>query len=232
MLYAPIESFEGNRMKKYTLTFIATLAAASLFATPQAVVFDFGGVMTGEPDCNAVITFLSESFQFSKADFEKANMEKRQAAKQGISDEEFWLAYAQNHKIELPSNWTESFKAAMKNAINYNPNMYTLVEQLRSKNLPVALLSNIDTRLCTYIREFGLYEPFNPCLLSCEIGVEKPDSEAFRLLLKELNLPAEEVIFIDDKPENVEAAKRLNIDAILFESEDQLKRELVKKLLF
>lgn len=104
--------------------------------------------------------------------------------------------------------------------------MYALVDQLKEQQIPVALLSNIDERLSKLIRDFGLYEPFEPCLLSCEIGVEKPDLKAYELLVKTLNLPAKDVVFIDDRPENVEAAKTIGLDAILFESEQQLRNEL------
>ena len=219
------------RQKLYSL-FITTLTVTSLMATPQAIVFDFGGVMTGEPDRNAVIKFICDSFHFSEEAFEKANSEKRAAVKQGMTDEEFWLAYAQHHQIQLPPDWTQSLKETMKSAIGINPNMYALTEELSTLGFSVALLSNIDTHLSKLLREFGLYQPFNPCLLSCEIGVEKPDPMAFELLLKELNLAASEVIFIDDKRENVEAAKMLGLDAILFESEQQLRAELYQILLY
>lgn len=214
-------------MKKTLFSLIASIiTATSLIAAPQAIVFDFGGVLTGEPNREAVITFICQSFHFSAEEFEKVNQEKRQAVKQGKTDEEFWIAYAKNKGIKLPANWSTSFKSVMKDAIGVNPKMYALVDQLKEQQIPVALLSNIDERLSKLIRDFGLYKPFEPCLLSCEIGVEKPDLKAYELLLKTLNLPAQDVVFIDDRLENVEAAKTIGLDAILFESEQQLRNEL------
>lgn len=217
-------------MKKILLSFITSaLTATSLIAAPQAIVFDFGGVMTGEPNREAVIDFICQSFDFSREEFEKVNQEKRLALKQGKTDEEFWIFYAKNKGIELPYNWTASFKLVMKDAIGVNPEMYALVDELKEQHIPIALLSNIDERLSKLIREFGLYEPFNPCLLSCEIGVEKPDLKAYELLLTKLNLPPKEVVFVDDRPENIESAKKMGLDAILFESEEQLRIELSKR---
>lgn len=217
-------------MKKTLFSLItATLTATSLIAAPQAIVFDFGGVLTGELNRDAVITFIRQSFHFSAEEFEKVNQEKRLAVKQGKTDEEFWISYAKNKGIKLPANWSASFRSVMKNAIGVNPEMYALVDQLKAQQIPVALLSNIDDRLSKLIRDFGLYEPFEPCLLSCEIGVEKPDLKAYELLLKTLNLPAKDVIFIDDRPENIEAAKTIGLDAILFESEQQLRTDLVAR---
>lgn len=214
-------------MKKTLFSLIAsTLTASSLIAAPQAIVFDFGGVLTGEPNREAVITFIRQSFHFSAEEFEKVNQEKRLAVKQSKTDEEFWIAYAKNKGIKLTANWGASFKSVLKDAIGINPEMYALVDQLKEQQIPVALLSNVDDRISKLIRDFGLYEPFEPCLLSCEIGVEKPDLKAYELLLKTLNLPAKDVVFIDDRSENIEAAKAIGLDAILFESEQQLRNEL------
>ncbi len=217
-------------MRKTLFSLTASLlTATSLIATPQAVVFDFGGVLTGEPNREAVVNFIQNSFHFSKEEFEKVNLEKRQAVKQGKTDEEFWISYAKTKGIKLPSDWGESFRSVMKDAIGVNPQMYILVNQLKEQHIPVALLSNIDERLSKLIRDFGLYEPFTPCLLSYEIGIEKPDLKAYEFLLTELNLPAKEVLFIDDRPENIEAAKAAGLDAILFHSEQQLRGELSKR---
>lgn len=46
-----------------------------------------------------------------------------------------------------------------------------------------------------------------------------------------MNLPASEIVFIDDKAENVEAAKKIGIDAIVFESSEQLRTELLQRKL-
>lgn len=208
-------------------TFLTTL---SLVAAPQAFVFDFGGVMTGEPKKEAVVQFLRSTFSLSEVEFEKVNLEKREAVKTGKSDEEFWRQFAEKNNIPLPTHWPHAFHVVMKEAIGVNPEMYVLVAELKSKQIPVALLSNIDQRLAKLVREFGLYEPFDPCLLSCEMGVEKPDPKAYQVLLEQLGLPmAQGVVFIDDRQENVDAALKLGFDAILFTSLAQLRTELDKR---
>lgn len=217
-------------MKKVLFSLItSTLTAISLIAAPQAIVFDFGGVLTSEPNREVVVNFIQESFCLSKEEFEKINQEKRLAVKQGKTDEEFWISYAKAKGIRLPANWTHSFKSVMQDAIAVNPQMYVLVEELREQQIPVALLSNVDERMSKLIRDFGLYAPFDPCLLSCDIGIEKPDPKIYEILLSKLNLPANQVVFIDDRPENIEAAKKIGLDAILFESEHQLRAELSKR---
>lgn len=207
--------------------FLACCITASLCAeAPKAVVFDFGGVMTGKQNREAVVDFLQNSFGFTDEEFERVNQEKRLALKEGKTDGEFWLGYAEKNGIELPSDWVDSLYTVMRESIGVNPHMYQLVDELKDHQISVGLLSNIDERLSKLMRDFDLYSPFSPCLLSCEIGVNKPDAQAYEHLLRELDLPAHTVVFVDDKLENVEAAKGMGIDAILFESESQLRAEL------
>lgn len=60
-------------------------------------------------------------------------------------------------------------------------------------------------------------------------GNREADAKAYEFLLKTINFPASEIVFIDDKTENVEAAKKLGIDATLFESLPQLREKLVQR---
>ena len=62
-----------------------------------------------------------------------------------------------------------------------------------------------------------------------KIGSEKPDPIAYQVMLQALELPAKEVIFVDDRLENIEAAQRLGLDAILFESTEQMRQELQQR---
>jgi putative hydrolase of the HAD superfamily len=217
-------------MQKILCFLIAPLwIASSLFATPQAIVFDFGSVMTKDSNWKAMDDFVRESFSLSQEMFDVANLDKYESLAQGKTDEEFWLSYANDNAIELPSHWAASFRSVMQTSLGVNLKMYALVGELQEQNILVAMLSNTTERRSKIFRSFGLYKPFDPCLLSCEIGLRKPDPKVYELLLKTLNLPAQEVIFVDDKLENIEAAKKLGIDAILFESEEQLKRELAQR---
>ena len=82
-----------------------------------------------------------------------------------------------------------------------------------------------------HLEERGLYAPFDHSLrlLSYEMGVEKPDPRAYQILVDTLHLPPSDIVFIDDKWENINAAKEMGIDAILFESPEQIYRELEQR---
>jgi epoxide hydrolase-like predicted phosphatase len=216
-------------MKKLLVSFAAlVMGATSLIAAPQAVVFDWGGVI-GFSDRAVVVNFMCDSLHCSESEFESANLAKKRAMKEGKLEIDFWLEYAKGKGVQLPKDWAERYTATLKESVGADPTMYVLIDQLKENGIRVGMLSNIDDRYTKLIRDFGFYKPFDPCLLSCEMGLEKPDSKAYELLLKTIRLPAGEVVFIDDKAENVDAARRLGIDAIVFESEGQIRGELGKR---
>lgn len=197
----------------------------------RVVVFDFGDVMTTKFDRKSVVQFLRDSYGLSESEFEKVSQKKKKALKKGLTEEQFWLRYALKKKIELPPDWSLSFKAVMKSAMRVDPEMYRLVNELKKKQIPVALFSNVEAHLAHLLREFGFYDPFDPCILSCEINVRKPDPEAYKYLLQHFDAPAETIVFIDDKNQNIKAARELGIDGIRFESADQIRKELKKRKL-
>ncbi len=216
-------------MKKIFLTLFSTLLASSaLIAAPQAVVFDWGNVIAFD-DRSVVVDFICGALQISETEFEDANLEKRKAVKAGKTDIDFWCDYAKKKGVQLPKDWGQKYTAALKASVGADPEMYLLIDQLKKNEIRVGLLSNINDRYITLMRDFGFYEPFEPCLLSCEIGLEKPNPKVYELLLQTMHLPPQDIVFIDDKVENVEAAKEMGIDAILFESERKLKGELIKR---
>ena len=74
--------------------------------------------------------------------------------------------------------------------------------------------------------EKGVYSHFDVVVLSYQVGLAKPQKEIFEHALKELRLKAGECVFIDDKIENIAAAKSLGFKAIHFKDAEQLASEL------
>jgi len=209
-------------MKKIVFLLFAT---ASLSAAPRAVVFDFGDVLA-HPNREIMREFLFDTFHLSPDEMKKVAQERDIAMKKGISETDFWIQFAKEKNITLSEVWPHAYQSTLKKALGVNLAMFTLIDELKSKGVRVGLLSNIEERPAKMVRSFGLYQSFDPCLLSFEIGIEKPDPKAYKILVEKMNLSPHDIVFIDDLPENVQAAKEMGIDAILFESEKQIRKEL------
>ena len=104
-----------------------------------------------------------------------------------------------------------------------------LLRQLHEREVPIYALSNWGAETFGVARNlFPFLEWFRRLYISGELGMMKPDPEIFGLLLREIELHAAEVVFIDDHPPNVESARRLGFQAVQFSSSQDLGDELVR----
>jgi glucose-1-phosphatase len=75
---------------------------------------------------------------------------------------------------------------------------------------------HVNTIRQTINKQFGevdLHPFFHQVYYSNEVGHRKPNKEIYEVLLQRENLNAAETFFVDDKIENVEAARKLGIQA-------------------
>jgi putative hydrolase of the HAD superfamily len=94
---------------------------------------------------------------------------------------------------------------------NFELDYYDFAESLRREGYITAIFSNVNPTSETLIRNAGGYRGFHPVVLSPEIGACKPAPAAYRALLQILQLPAEQVLLIDDLAENLRAAEPFGI---------------------
>ena len=92
------------------------------------------------------------------------------------------------------------------------------------------LLSNTNAIHFEMIREnYPLLRHFHERILSYEVHAMKPRREIFQAILERCGCRPEECFYTDDIAAYVEAARRLGIDAVQFESPAQLERELMAR---
>ena len=194
----------------------------------QVVVFDFGGVIA-QADTAQMANFLMKSFNINKDELSSALKNMQNFISDGGLEKEYWKQYAFSKKITLPTNWFDQWDTVLKNSITEIPETILIVKALQNNGYQTAMLSDVTQYQAEIVRKIGYYDLFSPVLLSYEIGVKKPNPEAFKILLEKLQKPASSVIFIDDKIENVEAARNFGIDSIHFTNPGQLKKELTDK---
>ena len=97
------------------------------------------------------------------------------------------------------------------------PEMSELVAQLKVRHgLKIAVVSNEGRELNAYrIRTFKLDGFVDACISSCFVHLRKPDADIFRLALDIAQVPARQVVFIDNTPLFVQVAEGLGIRSIL-----------------
>ena len=87
----------------------------------------------------------------------------------------------------------------------------------------LGVLSDTWPSLDRIYRNFGIRDLFEAFVLSCDVGVFKPDEKMFRTLIDSFALPAERILFVDDVVKNLDAARELGIRTV------QILREPFRK---
>jgi HAD superfamily hydrolase (TIGR01509 family) len=96
-----------------------------------------------------------------------------------------------------------------------------------SKRYRLALLSNTDAIHVRHMEAAYSFFAFFPVrIYSCVVGASKPDPIIYREALRALKVQAQEAVYIDDIAAYVEAAQRLGMGGLQFQSPAQLTSEL------
>ena len=95
---------------------------------------------------------------------------------------------------------------------------------------PLVLLSNTNAMHFQMLeRSYPIIGHFEKRVLSHEVGAAKPDPLIYQKAVELAGCRAEECFFTDDIPEYVEGARNQRIDAVQFQSAEQLQRELAQR---
>lgn len=105
-----------------------------------------------------------------------------------------------------------------------------LMKRLRVGGARVHALSNFaHEKFALALADHPFLASFDVAVISGREGVAKPDGRIFDILLARVGRPARELLFIDDAPRNVEAARAKGIEAVLYAPGVDLEREFVRR---
>jgi putative hydrolase of the HAD superfamily len=103
----------------------------------------------------------------------------------------------------------------------------TFIRRIRPR--AVGLISNAWPEIRGLLEtQWDLADAFEPLVLSAEVGLAKPDPRIFRLALERAQVEPSQAAFVDDFPENVEAAAALGMRPVLFQTPKQAQDEVVR----
>ncbi len=89
-------------------------------------------------------------------------------------------------------------------------------------------LGIISNRSSIDIQNKEMYDLFDSVIISGDTGFYKPQEEIYKIMLGEMNLNPDQVIFVDDLDENVEGANRVGINGILYTNPLELREAIAK----
>jgi len=110
------------------------------------------------------------------------------------------------------------------------PWMLQLVDDLKSRGYRVGILSDQTDWLEELDARDHFFSHFDAVFNSYHLGVGKRDPEVFRKVAQSLQAPLEQILFVDDSPDNIRRANAAGLQAILFKNRQQFEKELQEKL--
>ncbi len=191
----------------------------------KAIGFDWGGVLNGRPSkffTQAACELLGVTHQ----DYIDAYLKHNEKVNRGDIDwQQLWeLVTADLNKLDKAQEITEL--SQLYNIDNMNPQVLSLVDKLRGMGYKTGLLSNNTIARGESLRHQSLDQHFDVFHISAETRLVKPEPEAFRLFADELSVELSELVFIDDSEKSLSTSAECGFTPILFESYEQLTREL------
>ena len=182
------------------------------------IIFDIG---------NVLLEF--KPLDYLKRTFNDDNIEK--LLYKEIFQSEEWLhldrgILTQEQAVKIISLRNPTYEIHIKKCMDNWIDILTPIEgtvkilnQLKEKGYKLYLLSNFHSLAFeTICSKYDFFKHFDGGIISYKENLLKPEAEIYTKLLDTYNLNAEECLFIDDTLVNIEAADRLGIKTLHFES--------------
>lgn len=118
------------------------------------------------------------------------------------------------------ARWKEMFSGPIEGSVH-------ILKALKEKGYKVYALSNWNAELFNYtIDDYPFLNWFDGKVISGKVKMKKPDEDIYHHLLQQYQIKPSQALFIDDNRHNVETARRLGINSILFTTPEALRKEL------
>jgi putative hydrolase of the HAD superfamily len=195
----------------------------------RAVAFDYGMVLSGVPNQEARLQ-LHRISGLSPEQFEAAYWVDRHAYDRGdLTGAAFWQKLVADAELNLSPEQVAELNL-------WDARMWTTADEkmiawhrlLKQRGLQTAILSNMgDSVMESILETFAWIADFDVLIWSYQHRMAKPEPAIYNLLLEKLGTAPDETLFLDDKPENIEAARHLGIQTLQFSTIEQLRQDLI-----
>jgi putative hydrolase of the HAD superfamily len=191
----------------------------------RAVVFDYGNVLCIEqtPDdmkgmalvCGIPYERFSELYWKLRPPYDRGEIDGPAYWTAVVSQQEAGLqelGLSRDQIATLIKLDSESITRPNQSAVEW-------AKLLHHEGFPLTLLSNMPLELSRHVtKSFPSLSTFEYLIYSCDYGSIKPELALYRKCLELLKAPPQEILYLDDRAENVEAASRLGINSVLFDT--------------
>jgi putative hydrolase of the HAD superfamily len=191
------------------------------------VVFDYGGVIcTPQPDADVAalaaavgvpVPELRGPYWAYRLSYDRAELDGRT----------YWHKVAAALGLSFPApQVAELIRLDIASWLHLREGTVALLEDLAAAGHRLALLSNAPADFAGVMVEQPVSRFFEHLAFSCFLGSVKPEPECYRAVLAMLGARPADVVFIDDRPENVAGAAAVGIHGVHFTTPEAVRTAL------
>jgi HAD superfamily hydrolase (TIGR01509 family) len=189
-----------------------TTPESNLHDDTPVFMFDLGGVLIRIQDVEDTASWALEIM--SEHDFEHLwtrSPRPVQLERGLLTPREFAILICREYRLDIEvEELLEHFKSIVMEPF---PRTREVLELANASGRTVCLSNTNSLHWKKVLEETDVLTYFDLLLPSFEIGLVKPDPEIYRQALRRIPASAENVVFFDDRAENVEGARKLGIRA-------------------
>lgn len=176
--------------------------------TPQAVIFDLGKVLV-DFDYTIAVRKIAECVPGGRPKVESALVGSQLLLQYERGDIETNRFFSEVCRATGFQGTLEDFAPRFSDIFTVIPEMVRLQEELRDHQVPTFIFSNTNPLQIAHIRRaFPFFANFNGYILSFEHHTMKPEAALYEVVERISGLRGPSLLYLDDRPENVEAGKR------------------------
>lgn len=205
------------------------MESASLIKT---VIFDLGNVLL-QFNHDQMILQLSHQLDIPFSHLKKLIFDEGWIAsyEAGLLTTDEILSQLKKSASIAPTQ--ESLLSAMNTIFKENVSLTPLVNQLKKQKKKVFLLSNTNEAHFSFIKDnFPFISLFDEMILSYEVKCSKPEKKIYEKTLEIAHCRPHECFYLDDVLGHVQAARSLGIDAEVYTSTEQFRKDLALRFVF
>jgi putative hydrolase of the HAD superfamily len=180
----------------------------------RALFLDIGGVLLTDGWNHASRKLAAKTFRLDLQELEERHHQTFDTYEVGkLTLAEYLKRVVFNQKRAFTAAQFRKFMFAQSKPF---PQMIELIRHLKAKHrLKVAVVSNEGRELTLHrVRKFKLERFVDFFISSCFVHFRKPDADIYRLALDVAQVPAERVVYIEDRPMFVQVARTLGLNGI------------------
>ena len=111
------------------------------------------------------------------------------------------------------------------------PAVLDVLPALKKRFGRLACLSNDVASWSKKLRQrFELERWIDAWFISGDLGVRKPSPEIYVQAMAQLGVKADTIVFVDDRPRNLDAAQQLGIHTVLFDARGAIRSSRHRKI--